>query len=250
MFDDDDDDWDLLENIGLIYTDDPDLAFMERASNEDLGILVDYLLFDNKGKKAFNLLTIEDDFKKHYPHHHKYWGLVAAQIQFLGYDNIGTYHGVKYREIVTNICNKLEIDYKRTDSIDLLEDKISRSVLSQLVEEMNEEQIKSISYDLDILSDIKGPATTALIQSVILNGGFTPYKLTVIVANGIAKSLLGKGLSFATNTALTKGLSLFVGPLGWTLTALWAIFSLNKPNYSRLIPIVIQIAYMRQNDSE
>ncbi|MCI5968290.1 hypothetical protein [Helicobacter sp.] len=70
--------------------------------------------------------------------------------------------------------------------------------------------------------------------------GFATYKLTVIVANAFWKFIFGKGLSFATNATLTKTLSVFLGPIGWTA------FDIASPAYRVTIPAVIQLAYLRQ----
>jgi len=51
--------------------------------------------------------------------------------------------------------------------------------------------------------------------------GFAPYKMAVIVANGMANAVLGHGLAFAANAGLTKGIALFAGPVGWALDAIW-----------------------------
>ena len=61
-----------------------------------------------------------------------------------------------------------------------------------------------------------------------------------------AKFLTGRGLTIAANAALTKWLSVFAGPIGWAVTALWTVIDIAGPAYRVTIPAVIQIAYMRQ----
>jgi uncharacterized protein YaaW (UPF0174 family) len=56
---------------------------------------------------------------------------------------------------------------------------------------------------------------------------------------------LGRGLSYAANAGLTRWLSIFAGPIGWALTAVWTAIDLAGPAYRVTIPAVIQIAYMR-----
>ena len=51
-----------------------------------------------------------------------------------------------------------------------------------------------------------------LMQLIVKAGGFASYKVAVIVANAVAKCILGRGLSFAANRALTKALSIFADP--------------------------------------
>ena len=67
-----------------------------------------------------------------------------------------------------------------------------------------------------------------------------------MVANALAKFLTGRGLTIVANAALTKWLSVFAGPIGWAVTALWTVIDIAGPAYRVTIPAVIQIAYMRQ----
>jgi uncharacterized protein YaaW (UPF0174 family) len=83
------------------------------------------------------------------------------------------------------------------------------------------------------------------IQSLIRLGGFFPYKLAVIVANGIAKALLGRGLCLAAGAALPRSMAIFTGPTGWAITGIWTIFDIAKPAYRVTIPCVLHIAMLR-----
>jgi uncharacterized protein YaaW (UPF0174 family) len=85
-----------------------------------------------------------------------------------------------------------------------------------------------------------------VIQSLIKLGGFVPYKLAVIVANAIAKALLGRGLSLAAGAALTRWMAIFAGPIGWAVTTIWTIYDIAKPAYRVTIPCVLHIAMLRQ----
>ncbi|MFC2611353.1 MAG: hypothetical protein ACFNYA_07650, partial [Capnocytophaga granulosa] len=76
-------------------------------------------------------------------------------------------------------------------------------------------------------------------------GGFGTYKMAVIVANAVARSLLGRGLSFAGNATLTRTLGVALGPIGWIVTGLWTLLDIASPAYRVTIPCVIQVAYMR-----
>ena len=55
----------------------------------------------------------------------------------------------------------------------------------------------------------------AALQIAIRASGFLAYKLALIVANAIARAILGRGLALATNAALTRGIAVFAGPIGW-----------------------------------
>ena len=71
-------------------------------------------------------------------------------------------------------------------------------------------------------------------------GGFATYKVALIIANQVARLLLRRGLSLAANAALVRGLSIFLGPVGWLLMA-WGVNDLLGTNFKRTIPAVLYI---------
>jgi hypothetical protein len=99
------------------------------------------------------------------------------------------------------------------------------------------------------VSSVPKALPVAIINSAIKASGFAAYKMTVVVANGIAKAVLGRGLAFATNTALTKGLanwlSISTGPIGWAITGIWMLVDFAGPAYRVTVPCVAHIAMLR-----
>ena len=47
------------------------------------------------------------------------------------------------------------------------------------------------------------------------------------------------------NATLTKTMSILIGPIGLILTALWTMVDIAGPAYRVIIPVCIQVAYMR-----
>ena len=84
------------------------------------------------------------------------------------------------------------------------------------------------------------------VQAGIRAGGFLSYQITVIVANYIARLLLGRGLTLATNAALTKGLSLFIGPIGWAVTGVWTAFDITGAAMRVTLPACVIVAFLRK----
>ena len=76
-------------------------------------------------------------------------------------------------------------------------------------------------------------------------GGFALYKSTLIVANAIARQILGRGLSLATNALISRGIAVFIGPIGWILTGLWLLVDIAGPAYRKTVPAVIYITALR-----
>jgi len=71
-------------------------------------------------------------------------------------------------------------------------------------------------------------------------GGFSTYKFALIITNQVAKAMLGRGLSLGANAALTRGISIFLGPVGWLLL-IWGINGLFGTNYKRVVPACLLI---------
>jgi uncharacterized protein YaaW (UPF0174 family) len=77
-------------------------------------------------------------------------------------------------------------------------------------------------------------------------GGFATYKMATIVANAVAKALIGRGLAFGTTGVMMRGINVALGPIGWAVTALWTLADLASPAYRVTVPCVVQVAYIRQ----
>ena len=91
-------------------------------------------------------------------------------------------------------------------------------------------------------------ASSGLLATQILvnqYGGFAVYQMTVTVANFLARQLLGRGLTFAANAALTRGVALLAGPGAWLVSGLWLAHSLAGPAYTKVVPAVVLIGAIR-----
>lgn len=227
---------------GLIY-DEYLNPILEKASDEDLEPLTGYLK-----KKLSQSLTNHPRFVEHQPNHSKYADVIADEIRRMGGNslrNASRGEGPGYFEIVCDVADKVKAKYKRTDGIETIEKSILEAILKQALDKMtDEEKQKLFSHP-----DFKGIKTSGVTSSVLLGmfeaGGFYSYQLAVIIANHFAHLVLGHGLSFATNAAITKGLSYMAGPIGWAVCAIWTTLDLSGPAYSVTVPCVVHIASLR-----
>ncbi|MFZ7336452.1 YaaW family protein [Comamonas jiangduensis] len=235
-------------------TTDTDLKqLLIKADPSDLGILVDHITDSGKGrismtssvcdalvaaknKHTFGTADITlmiDEFQK-------FGGNTLANILRFG-------NGVPYKEILFDVAKKMNVSYAGEPSYEELEGKLLDKVMEDCLKNSTEEDLLSIFKELGgIPSNVSGPITMAVVQTLIKSTGFLPYKYAAIIANAVAKSLLGHGLSFATTGGMMRGISAFAGPIGWGLTAIWTAYDLGSPAYRITIPCVIQIAYIRQ----
>ena len=230
---------------------DADLSFLSSASNEDLKVLVDYITLDKSGSpRLTESLTGTDEYKRNYPCHlNRMTGSIINELQAFGgntFANIFRGHGVAYRTILIDVCKKMKVSFNRNSSVEIIENCLLQHILLKTMEEMSDEDMRNLMSELKIKTTGFGKqAMMAAVQSAIRLGGFASYKIAVIVANAVARALLGRGLSFAANAALTRWIGVFAGPIGWAVTIAWTAIDIAGPAYRVTIPSVIQIAYMR-----
>lgn len=88
----------------------------------------------------------------------------------------------------------------------------------------------------------------AALQAAIKASGFGAFKLAAVVADAVAKAILGRGLAFGTTAGLMRSISVFAGPIGvdYPTRGLGRLRLGGDPAYRVTVPCVIQIAYMRQ----
>jgi uncharacterized protein YaaW (UPF0174 family) len=122
-------------------------------------------------------------------------------------------------------------------------------VANQAYEKMDPEQKRKFLNDLGIgtgLTSLPASLPAIALQLAIKGTGFFAYRMAVIIANAVSKFILGHGLRFATNAALTRGVSVFAGPIGWVITGIWTMVDLAGPAYRVTIPCVAHVAMLRQ----
>lgn len=235
----------------MAYREDEDLNFLQYCDNDDLGILVDYITKGkNGGERLTEFLTLSENYKKYYPNHKKYWREIAEEIQKYGGNTFANIvrlgDGVYYRDILIKVCKKMEVSFNSSSETEEIERKLIEKLLKDSLKDMSEEELKKFLKELNIsTTNFTKQGIIMAIQAIIRQGGFKSYQILVIVANSVAKSLLGRGLSFTMNATLTKTMSILIGPIGLILTALWTMVDIAGPAYRVIIPVCIQVAYMR-----
>lgn len=241
--------------MGNQYREDPDLDFLEYADEDDLKVLATYLTRDADGDERLTEELLRHErfqaLDRDSMQHKKCWDLIAAELQYFGGDtlvNIFRRSGVLYREILCDVCDKLKVNYNKKHSTDRIELSMMQKLVEDSWEKMSEEDRRELlkQVNIDAAVDLGGAAGLAAIQAAIRMGGFAAYKTTLIIANAVAKQLIGRGLTLAANAGLAKGLAVLAGPIGILVTVLLTLPAISGPAYRVTIPSVIQIAYMRQ----
>lgn len=234
------------------YREDSDLAFLQYASQPDLDTLVNILIRNKDGSIRFTEnLTHSQEYQTHAPAHHRYWKNIAAELQEYGANTLVTMvrgTGVPYKEILIDVCKTMKVNFNKESSTERIESCLLMKVLTDTAEQLSEEELRELAKQAGIThaGKMAKPALLATLQGAVHAGGFAAYQLTVIIANSIARQIMGHGLSLAANASLTKGLSLLVGPVGLALSSVWTISNIAGPAYRVTIPACLFVACIRQ----
>jgi uncharacterized protein YaaW (UPF0174 family) len=230
---------------------DSDLTPLLRAcSGDDLDPLVTCVL-----SSRTNRLEQDGAFKAHRPDHTRYVEPLIREIRLFGGNTLRNQlrgEGVAYATIVHDVARRLRVKHgpgesveqiERTLLIFVLEDAIRRmkpADRAALAEEFRSEGLRN----LDLSSG--APLGVLLAQAGISLSGPLAYRMAMLVANHVARVLLGRGLSVGAGAALAKMIGLAAGPVGWAVTGAWAAIDLSGPAYRVTVPIVLHVALLRQ----
>lgn len=218
---------------------------LEIASNDDLDFLVELVT-----RTYTNFLCRTDVYKEHFPDHKKYADLLAKEICEYGgnsFSNIFRGSGPTYKEIVCNAATKLGVPFNSKQPIEFIENSILSQILTKALENMSDDEKHDLLKNMNVKDySLIGPTLTITLIKIFNMGGFKSYQISVIIANQIAKAILGHGLKLAANVTLTRLLSILTGPVGWTIASLWTAIDLAGPAYRVTVPSIIYIAMLRK----
>lgn len=221
------------------------MEFLKNCSNEELGVLVD--LITDKGSLT-QLMTNTKVYSENYPNHRAYVDLIQDEIIDFGYNSLAIFADRSYKEVVKKVCKKMNV-YDSSDDMYEMENKILGKVFQDSLKELTKEDIKAIVQEINLkglkLKDLEGRRDYLVLAELFRAGGFESYKLSVIVANSLARMVTGKGLSLAINAGLTKALSIFAGPFA-IIMAVWTVVDIAGPAYRVVGKAVPYIAALRK----
>ena len=229
------------------YRPDEGLEFLQDIRSEDLGVLVEVLLGASNQE-----LSETEGYKLHQPDHSKYWREIATEIQTFGGNTISNQYrgeGTLYREILHDVCDRLEVNYAKGSRIESIEKNLLDKALADIFEELDAEGRASVLEALgkENATKFDDNAMTLALQMLLRKSGFATYKWAVILVNGLVRQLPGKGLPLVANAALTRGISVAIGPVGLLLTTAWTAYDLAGPAYRVTIPAVLIVAALRKS---
>ena len=237
----------------MAYRPDSDLEFLGKMQSEDLDQLVNILIYDKDGEKRYTEeLSGSENYKRYRPDHVKYWQEIAGELQKFGGNTIANFFrsgkGVPYKEILTDVCDKLKVNYNKNSSTETIERNLIMKIMEEALEKMSDGEREKLARDMGLKNTqgFSAQFMTGAFQAIFRAGGIKSYQYTLIIANAILKALTGRGLSFVGNTILTRVSSIIAGPIGWAVTGIWAAYDIAGPAYRVTIPAVIEVTALRQ----
>src|SRR5947209_8019870 len=160
--------------------------------------------------------------------------------------------GVSYRQIIANAASKLDLGYDTSSSIEQLEAKIVSKLWSNVIATLTPEQRRELEIRAEeeakkFGKTIKGELSGFGALGAAQISGFGVYMLGSTLLGAI-NGALGLVLGFGVFTGLSSLISIVICPAGWSALGVFTVFRLGRPNYKKLLPVVILIA-VRRNDS-
>lgn len=155
--------------------------------------------------------------------------------------------GVLYKEVLCDVCDKMKVNYNKSSSVKRIEENLLMKILQTTLEKMTPEELKKLAIEMGLknVEEFNPQKITAAFIYMFNLGGFTSYKITLIIVNAVMRALFGHGLKLAANAALARWVSILTGSVGVAITSIWTLIDIAGPAYRVTIPAVIQIAYLR-----
>lgn len=236
--------------MAIRYRDDLDLEFLQFCENYDLKDLSEILMGKSDDTRWSEELSTDEVYKNCNGNYQKAWKQIAGELQLFGGDSIVNAfrgHGVEYKEILCDVCGKMNVKFKKSESTLELEQKLLLKVIEKSLDKMTPEQREEFVKEIGVnVANFLTPTILAALQIAIRQSGFIFYRMALITANAVSKAILGRGLAFGLNAALTRWIAIFAGPIGWAITAILTVPLISSAAYRVTIPACIFISYMRQ----
>lgn len=226
---------------------------LDTADADDLVVLIEYITDRGDGRISLssNACKMMTEAKASGVINNEIRALIAEELHRFGGNSLFNLFrggaGAPYREILCDVASHVKAEVELSSSCADIELAVLEALLTQSLGKMTEQEKADLFAEFSsTYVPGSGPAVAATLIVAARASGFGVYKFTVIVANAVAKAILGRGLAFGATTSVMRSMSMLTGPIGWAITAIWTIFDLGSPAYRVTVPCVIQIAYMRQ----
>ncbi|HBM3276823.1 TPA: DUF3944 domain-containing protein [Klebsiella pneumoniae subsp. pneumoniae] len=235
-----------------VYRNDPDLNLLGQCSNEELQLLVSILITDPRDgdTRWTENLTSTPEYRLLAPEHRRYWQLIAAEFQRYGANTLVSLirlgQGVTYREILGDVCDKLDVNYNLKSTTETIELCLLMKVLEKSLDQMTPEELATFSRNMQL--DLTNPTPQLIlmaVQAAIRTSSLAALELATVLSASVITSLGGIA-TWGTVVVASRALSVIAGPVAIALSSAWMISDIAGPAYRVTIPACIIVAWLRQ----
>ncbi|HEM8740560.1 TPA: DUF3944 domain-containing protein [Enterobacter hormaechei] len=235
-----------------VYRNDPDLNLLGQCSNEELQLLVSILTTDPRDgdTRWTENLTSTPEYRLLAPEHRRYWQLIAAEFQRYGANTLVSLirlgQGVTYREILGDVCDKLDVNYNLKSTTETIELCLLMKVLEKSLDQMTPEELATFSRNMQL--DLTNPTSQLIlmaVQAAIRTSSLAALELATVLSASVITSLGGIA-TWGTVVVASRALSVIAGPVAIALSSAWMISDIAGPAYRVTIPACIIVAWLRQ----
>ncbi|MCK7198566.1 DUF3944 domain-containing protein [Enterobacter bugandensis] len=235
-----------------VYRNDPDLNLLGQCSNDELQLLVSIMTTDPRDgdTRWTEGLTSTPEFRLLAPDHRRYWQLIAAEFQRYGANTLASLvrlgQGVTYREILVDVCDKLDVNYNQKSTTETIELALLLKVLEKSLDQMTPEELTVFSRNMHL--DLTNPTPQLIliaVQAAIRTSSLAALELATMLSASVITSLGGIA-TWGTVVVASRALSVLAGPLAIALSSAWMISDIAGPAYRVTIPACIIVSWLRQ----
>lgn len=231
-------------------------SLLSHANNEELGRIADIITDNGDGRISLDKETCATIVR-----HRKHGGLtnITALLQseicaFGGNSlfNIIRSSPIAYHEMVTDIAKKLGAKYQKESDTYAIELEVMRVLLEKALQKKTSSEIEALLQESGCEID---PRLDALIRSQSniklltqsLMKAIGPYSFVRLLVEAMTPSLI-RPVVAAAGVAIVPVLRVpaLFNPLGIALSAIYVGYDLSGPAYRVTIPIMMNIAMIRQ----
>lgn len=222
---------------------------IDRASNNDLSVLVKYISRAVITEK----LTSSKEYQTYFPDHQKYKNLIEREIRLFGGNTLVNFvrkDGPDYTEIVKDVADKLKVKYDKDLEVEDIEDLILAKTLSDAFEQMEDKDKLFVLKDLGLnYQKVPKKLPASELLTIFNLSDVSAYQIALIVADGIAKDVLGYGFKISENPKFREILNVLSKPISLALTGILSALDILGPAYRVTIPCVIHVAMLRKQQA-
>jgi len=235
-----------------VYRNDADLHLLGQCSNEELQLLISILTTDPRDgdTRWTESLTSSPEYRLLAPDHRRYWQLIAAEFQRYGANTLASLvrlgQGVTYREILVDVCDKLEVNYNQKSTTETIELALLMKVLEKSLDQMTPEELAVFSRNMHLdLTNTTPQLILIAVQAAIRTSSLAALELATMLSASVITSLGGIA-TWGTVVVASRALSVLAGPLAIALSSAWMISDIAGPAYRVTIPACIIVSWLRQ----